>query len=744
MRLTITSKINILVIVTVVVTSISLSVLLRQGYIKKERHDIEEHIMDISRIRSAHFIEHILRGDYAVLHREISTDLAALKHIVNMRIYDGSGRLLVDKDGAGARTSVDGRIRKWVKSKDMVHQWDDATFVHFEPVIHENTVIAFLLLEYDAAHFFQGLTDLESYFVLITGVLTLIFIMTGIIFSESLNEPLVALTNAAKRIAGGDHSVKVRVASKDELGMLAEHFNAMVGKLEAEIRERRKAEEFIRNILRNIDEGFVVIDRDYRIVAANNAYCEHVKASCESIQGRFCYEVSHRLREPCFLTGEECPVRHTFETGEPCRAVHEHRNSKGEPVHIETKSYPLRDESGEVVLVIEIVIDVTERKKLESQLLHAQKMESIGTLAGGIAHDFNNILTAIIGCGKLLNMKLGDASSLSTYVSQILVSASKAATLTQGLLAFSRKQSIEPRPADLGTIIRNVEGLLLRLIGEEVELRVSVGEDDLTVLADGNQMEQVLMNLATNARDAMPTGGILTISTGRVRIDEQFVKAHGYGRGGEYALVSVADTGVGMDEKTRERIFEPFFTTKDAGRGTGLGLSIAYGIIKQHSGYINVCSEPGKGASFNIYLPAAESETRKADAAAHIPVQGGAETILIAEDEAGVRRTTRAVLEEFGYSIIEAADGEDAMLKFMESKDKVQLLLLDLVMPKKGGREVYDELKALRPDIKAIFTSGYTEAVMHERGYLEAGVTFIPKPVLPEDLLKIVREALDT
>ncbi len=263
-------------------------------------------------------------------------------------------------------------------------------------------------------------------------------------------------------------------------------------------------------------------------------------------------------------------------------------------------------------------------------------------------------------------------------------------------------------------------------------------------MADGNQIEQVLMNLATNARDAMPDGGLLMIETELIEIDEEYKKTHGYGEPGAYALISAADTGSGIDEKTRAKIFEPFFTTKETGKGTGLGLSIVYGIIKQHQGYINVYSEKGRGTTFKIYLPLSENKVKEITPPLEPSLNIiGTETLLLAEDDADVRKFTKYVLEESGYTVIEAEGGMDAIDKFMENKDKVRLLLLDVIMPKKNGKEVFDDIRKLKPEIKALFMSGYTANVIHKKGILEEGLDFILKPVSPAKLLKKVREVLD-
>jgi CheY-like chemotaxis protein len=329
------------------------------------------------------------------------------------------------------------------------------------------------------------------------------------------------------------------------------------------------------------------------------------------------------------------------------------------------------------------------------------------------------------------------------YIEEVLAAGERATHLTQSLLAFSRKQALDIKPVNINSVVTGIKNMLSRIIGEDIEFRTTVSDRGLTVMADYGQIVQVLMNLATNARDAMPDGGLLTIHAGHVELDNEFVKAHGYGNAGEYALISVTDTGKGMDEATRERIFEPFFTTKEMGRGTGLGLAIVYGILKQHNGYINVYSESGKGTTFKIYLPLIKEEAEDKERPVLSLPEGGTETILMAEDDEALRRLMKDILENSGYSVIAAVDGEDAVNRFIEHKDKIQLVILDVIMPRKSGKEAYETIKWMRPDIKAVFMSGYSDDVMQKKGMLDRDVDLILKPVSPNELLRKVREVLD-
>ncbi len=420
-----------------------------------------------------------------------------------------------------------------------------------------------------------------------------------------------------------------------------------------------------------------------------------------------------------------------------------HEEIFGDKVY-ETIKFPV-PLAGNRVGVGGYIREITEHKNLEAQLLQAQKMEAIGQLAGGVAHDFNNILTAIIGYGSLLTMRLGQNDPLSVYVEQILASAQKAAYLTQSLLTFSRKQILNPQVVRLNEVLSGIKKLLSRIIGEDIELKTVFRKEEITVTADVNHLEQVLMNLATNARDAMPDGGCLFIATGVVEMDDTYAKQLGYCRPGTYACITVEDTGAGMDEETLKRIFDPFFTTKEPGKGTGLGLSIVYGIVKQHDGYVSVSSRPGKGTSFRIYLPLARgpvAEEERADEKEAEP-PGGTELILVAEDEPAVRELTTEVLQHAGYRVIEARDGEEAVARFLEQADVIDLVILDAIMPRKNGREALEELRKRRADVKALFVSGYSESIIHKRGILEEGLHFIPKPIRPFDLLRQVRKILD-
>ncbi|HBG05144.1 MAG: hypothetical protein A2075_22830 [Geobacteraceae bacterium GWC2_58_44] len=408
--------------------------------------------------------------------------------------------------------------------------------------------------------------------------------------------------------------------------------------------------------------------------------------------------------------------------------------------HVERRTAQLTEAN------LRLAREMESNLQLEQQLRQAQKMEAIGTLAGGIAHDFNNILTVIGSYTVMTALQMSDEDPLKKNLDQIMTATEKAANLTRSLLAFSRKQVMNPQDCELNAIIEHVERFLLRVIGEDVELSTTFRAALLPVHVDRGQIEQVLMNLAANARDAMPKGGVLSIETALQLVERESVGAGGLGLApGLYAVVTVADSGIGMDRETMAKIFEPFYTTKEVGKGTGLGLSMVYGIIKQNKGHITVYSEPGCGTSFKIWLPALAraAHPQPTRDASEQPQQKGTETVLVAEDDAEIRTVVELILAEAGYRVILAVDGQDAVEKFTGERHEIRLVLLDMIMPRKSGKEAYGEIRRLDPGMKFLFSSGYVADYIHNRGDLDEGVELIFKPVHPTELLRKVREMLD-
>jgi two-component system, cell cycle sensor histidine kinase and response regulator CckA len=420
-----------------------------------------------------------------------------------------------------------------------------------------------------------------------------------------------------------------------------------------------------------------------------------------------------------------------------------HRRKDGMVIEVEVAADSIEFSGRPASLVS--VQDVTERKRLEGQLRQSQKIEAVGQLAGGIAHDFNNLLTAITGYSELLLEDLGAQDPRRLDVEEIRKAAWRAASLTQQLLAFSRKQVLQPQIIDLNHVVANAENLLRRLIGEHITLRTSLDPALGATTADPAQLDQVIVNLAVNARDAMPQGGQLLIETRNVDMDAAYAAAHAGVAAGPYVLLAVSDTGVGMDEATKARLFEPFFTTKAPGKGTGLGLSTVYGIVKQTGGFTWVYSEPGKGATFKIYLPRVAAKAHPIGASA-LPAEiaRGTETILLVEDEPALRAVARRALERQGYVILEAPDGEAGLAIAAAHTGPLHLLLTDVVMPGLSGRDMAMRLVTSRPGLRVLYMSGYTDDAIVQHGVLEAGIQFLQKPFTPNALARKVRDVLDS
>lgn len=421
---------------------------------------------------------------------------------------------------------------------------------------------------------------------------------------------------------------------------------------------------------------------------------------------------------------------------------------KGNKKTLLNSAVPILDGNGQVLGTIAVNQDITDRLELETQLRKAQKMESIGQLAAGIAHDFNNIMTVIQGRASLLMATLSAGSPLIGSLQAISQAADRAAHLTRQLLTFSRNQATQPKVLDLNRVLEQTSDVLDRTLGEDIQLDLRLQEKLPPVYADGGMLEQVLFNLAVNARDAMPGGGVLRVETGSLTVDAAYADHHAEARQGEFIRIRVADTGQGMDATTKSRLFEPFFTTKEAGKGTGLGLSTVYGIIKQHRGWITVESELDRGTVFEIYLPVSKSEVssefKPPSGAEAEKVLGGDETILMVEDEPALRGLVRHILQSYGYHVLEATSGREALQVWEKHRDQIDLVLTDLVMPEGiSGWKLAQLLQEQDPSVRILFTSGHSRGTAGQQEHLQPGVNFLPKPYMPPTLARMVRTCLD-
>jgi hypothetical protein len=487
-----------------------------------------------------------------------------------------------------------------------------------------------------------------------------------------------------------------------------------------------------------VPDPVLVLDEQFRVKRANRATTRVLGLEFSQLIGQPCYQVVHGRTEP----PPECPLQRMLASGKEARAdIEEPRLGKV----FDATATPLHNSGSAVLGCVEVLRDISERKRVEEQLRQSQKMEAVGQLAGGMAHDFNNLLMAIIGYSDLGLARLREGDHLRKYVQEIKKAGERAASLTRQLLAFSRRQVLVPQVLDLNSVVSNLQKMLRRLIGEDIDLLTVPGPSLGRVKADPGQMEQVIINLAVNARDAMPQGGKLTIETGNVELDESYTCSHLDVTPGRYAMLVASDSGCGMDAETLSHIFEPFYTTKEEGKGTGLGLATVYGIVKQSGGHISVASDPGKGTTFRIYLPLVEEGielVRPGPAAGKS--SRGTETVLLVEDDLTARDVVREVLQSRGYTVLEATGSNEALeIGERQVSRPIHLMLADVVMPEMSGPRLADRLACLHPKMKVLYMSGYTDAAVARHVKLTRDIPYLQKPFAAEVLARKVRELLD-
>jgi PAS domain S-box-containing protein len=549
---------------------------------------------------------------------------------------------------------------------------------------------------------------------------------------------------AGDRVIGvlGLGDVAGRTYTEDELALLAAFVGQGAVALEnsALYREIRDARDFLQSITDHSPDAIVTTDGEGRVTYFSRGAeamfgCRADEMIGEKVANRYPggLEEARMVRQRLLLEG---PLR-SYETGFIAK--------DGRRVDVSASIAMLRDPAGEEVGTLGVLKDIGERRHLEEQLRQSQKMDAIGRLAGGIAHDFNNLLTVIAGRAQLILSRIRPEEPIHRDATLVRTTAERAAALTHQLLAFSRKQVLQPQVLNLNAVVTGMEPMLGRLIGEDIDLAVIPAEGLGRIKADPGQLEQVIINLVVNARDAMPEGGRLTIETADVELDAAYASRHVTVPPGPHVMLAVTDTGEGMDEQTRSRVFEPFFTTKGPGKGTGLGLATVYGIVKQSGGDIQLASERGRGTSFKIYLPlVAEPASEPGPArSATAPVPRGDETVLLVEDEPEVRDLAREILEASGYTVLQACDPQDAVLMAERHAGPIRLLLTDVIMPRQSGRALAERLRPLRPELQVLYMSGYTNEAIVRHGVLEPDTMFIQKPFTPAALGHKVRAALD-
>jgi two-component system, cell cycle sensor histidine kinase and response regulator CckA len=505
----------------------------------------------------------------------------------------------------------------------------------------------------------------------------------------------------------------------------------------------RRSEERFRKVIETSGEGIAMRDPSGHLTFVNGRFAEMLGFSVPELVGKHVRDIIapefHQLVQESFVRRKNTGISETIDI--------QFVRKNGEYMDAILAASPMYDEEGSFIGSLGMVTDITERKVLEAQLRQSQKMEAVGRLAGGVAHDFNNnLLTAIRGHVDMLSSEMEGDSPLLADVVEIGKAADRAAALTQQLLAFSRRQMLQPVVMQIDSVVREMETLLRRLIAEDIDLQITLGAEGKRVRADRTQIEQVLMNLLVNAVDAMPSGGTVRIVTGPAVVDEEFARANPGAHIGDHVSLCVTDTGHGMDSQTLSHVFEPFFTTKDIGKGTGLGLATVYGIVKQSGGHIRVLSEVGRGTTFEILLPSVQDPVvAPREGERTLPRTDSGETVLVAEDEDAVRALTVRILRKRGYQVLEARDGRNAIEVAEQFAGSIRLLVTDVIMPRMGGRELSESLARVRPEMKVLFMSGYTDDQLLQRGVLQNGSgNFLEKPFTPEALANKVREVLES
>ena len=665
--------------------------------------------------------------------------LQAKSEIASASLFGPDGRLFATYVRKGEKPQP-----RRVTPASVGHTYQNNRLTISEQVQNEGQALGWLTMEYTLPPLWSRLPQ----YSIITGVVLLALLTVSLLLwrllESSITEPLARLAEASKAVTQSrSRQVHAAKQADDEIGHLTDAFNEMLSTIQ-------NRENALRESTAQLLEAMTV--------ARMGSWAWDVEEATISWGGREAEVFGERgkptdasldsfleLVHPSDRSTVDQGLWRAAENGQRCELDFRVLDPDGHTRWLAMRGQRAHEDGRSGLKLLGLVMDVTERRRLEEQLLQSQKLEAIGRLAGGVAHDFNNLLTGILGYANFALKSLPENHDSRTDILEIERAGTRAAALTGQLLAYARRQMIAPKIVSLNELVTNMENLLRRLIGEDVDLETRCASELWPAQIDPGQFEQVIINLAVNARDAMPHGGSLTIETSNCTLDDTYVSQHPEVLPGEYVMLAVADTGVGMDSATQVRIFEPFFTTKEQGKGTGLGLAVCYGIVRQADGHLWVYSERGRGTTFKVLLPRAV-EDQEALATPKPLAQlssTGTETILVVEDEPVVRRLTVRALAERGYNVLEAEDGESALEVAREHTGDLQLLVTDVVMPGMNGKELADRLTAERPDLRVLYISGYAEHAVVRQGVLVEGIAFLSKPFDLSELARTVREVLD-
>ena len=747
-------KLTVFVILLLIITTFAFSIVTVKIQNKTILNEIIKRAETSSKSAAAVAAYSLVSGDSLGLDHIVFKGKSSNNDVEYMAIVDKKMRILAHSDikkRGEVLKEAEGRILKNNGDGTVVREISfskNKIFEIYTPILFKGKLLGSVLVGVNQSVLLKAQSFARERIFLLCASILLVAVIGVIGISILITRSIQELASGVEELEQGKWGRRLRVYSRDELGKLTESFNKMSRTIMEQQEEVSKFTRQLQTLSENAPFGMVMIAKDGTFEYINPKFRELVGYDLNDIpNGKTWF--SKAYPDPIYRhhvistwindleglkSGEKRPRTFTV-------------TCKGGTEKI-INFIPVQLETGENLIACE---DITELKRaeeekavLQEQLRQSQKVEAVGCLAGGIAHDFNNLLTVIKGYSQLSSIELKEGDPLRGNIDEIQNAADRAASLTRQLLAFSRRQVMEMKVVDLNTLLRDLDKMLGRVIGEDIEMVIQLAEDLGRVRADVGQIEQVIMNLAVNGRDAMPNGGKLTIETTNVELDEFYARSHVDVKPGHYVMFSVSDTGVGMSPEVRERIFEPFFTTKDKGKGTGLGLSTTYGIVKQSEGHIWVYSVQGKGTTFKIYLPRVNEpleDIREEVLKEDLP--HGNETILIVEDEEEVRKLSGKILERQGYRILETSNGDDALLACERHKSPIHLMLADVIMPGMSGSELAKLLKPLYPEIKILYMSGYTDDAIVRHGVLQKGVNYIQKPFTMERLARKVREVLN-
>ncbi|MBN2184656.1 MAG: PAS domain S-box protein [Candidatus Krumholzibacteriota bacterium] len=735
------TNIILLIVMIVMITGLGSSLMVNRMMHNMLAGELNNQAVIAARSLAEHISHNVINGEIIEAQETVIKMVQNSRSIQYAYVIDFDGRLFTHSFEGGFPSALAGeqyRYHRPVSAQSPV-------VLHLKTDLGQIADFGYPLIEGMKAHIHIGInedfalariTALRNRIIGFTLLLACIGIAAGIFMSRFITRPLSEFLGAMRDFGTRKRQEEIDLKSGGkEIADLTLAFNSMISDLKRTEEERER----LMSAIEQAAETVIITDIDGTIQYVNPVFESFTGFTCEEVIGHSVLVLKSDMHDDDFYQ----EMWDTVSSGGTWNGRFVSRKKSGLLYTEEVTISPVRDSSGAIINYVAVKHDITENIRLEQQYNQAQKVESIGRLAGGIAHDLNNLLSPILGYGELLQEDLDPDDERRKSVDEILRAGFRARDLVRQLLAFSRKQTLEYKPFDMNEAVTGIEKLLRRTIREDIEIKIFQSPGIRMVMMDLGQIEQVIMNLVSNAQDAMPEGGRLTIEVSEIELDENYASRYQDVEPGMYVMLAVSDTGCGMDDETRERVFDPFFSTKGA-LGTGLGLATVFGVVKQHCGHIWVYSEPGEGTTFKVFLPVSENKyTEEKPVEKMIIDLKGSETILLVEDNEQVRNLTHIIIKRQGYTVLVAKNGEEALAAMEAHAGSVQLLLTDVIMPGMNGTELYEKASAKDPDLKVLFMSGYTDNVIAFSGVLEAGTFFIQKPFTSLTLAAKIREVLD-